>query len=48
MVLTYDAYTETLAKEQQKESELNELRTKFGSVEEEQNQKFDQIMEMIR
>ena len=48
MVLTYDAYTETLAKEQQKESELNELRTKFGSVEEEQNQKFDHIMEMIR
>jgi hypothetical protein len=48
MVLSYDACAETLAKEQQKESEINNLRTKLEEVQEEQNQKFNKIMEMIR
>lgn len=48
LVLTYDAYAETLAKDQQKESEINHLRRKLDEVQEQQNQKFNQIMEMIR
>ena len=48
MVLSYDGYAETLAKEQQKDSEINNLRTKLEEVQEEQNQKFNEIMEMIR
>jgi hypothetical protein len=48
MVLTYDAYAETLAKEQHRDSEINHLRVKLEAVQEEQNQRFDQVIEMIR
>jgi hypothetical protein len=48
MVLTYDAYTETLEKEQQRESEIKDLKEKLEAVHEEQNQKFDRIMIMIQ
>jgi integrase len=48
MVLTYDAYAETLAKEKERDSEINHLRVKLEVVQEEQNQRFDQIIEMIR
>jgi integrase/recombinase XerD len=48
MVLTYDAYNETLEKEQQRESEIKDLKEKLEAVHEEQNQKFNQIMMMIQ
>jgi hypothetical protein len=48
MVLTYDAYNETLEKEQQRESEIKDLKEKLEAVHEEQNQKFNQIMTMIQ
>jgi integrase/recombinase XerD len=48
MVLTYDAYNETIEKEQQRESEIKELKEKLEAVHEEQNQKFNQIMTMIQ
>ena len=48
MVLTYDAYKETLEKEQQRESELKDLKEKLQTVQEEQNQKFNQIMVLIQ
>lgn len=48
MVLTYDAYHETLEKEQKRESELNDLKKKLETVQEDQNQKFNQIMAMIQ
>jgi hypothetical protein len=48
LVLTYDAYAETLSKERQKESELNQLKERLEAVQNEQTQKFDRIMEMIR
>jgi hypothetical protein len=48
MVLTYSAYHETLEKEQKRESELNDLKKKLEAVQEDQNQKFNQIMAMIQ
>jgi integrase/recombinase XerD len=48
MVLTYDAYHETLEKEQKRETELNDLKKKLEMVQEEQNQKFNQLMTMIK
>jgi hypothetical protein len=48
MVLTYDAYSETLEKEQQRESEIKDLKERLEAVHEEQNQKFNQIMAMIQ
>ena len=48
MVLTYNAYTETLEKEQRRESEIRDLKDKLDAVHEEQNQKFNQIMRMIQ
>ena len=46
MVLTYAAYKET-QKEKQRELELKDLKEKLQTVQEEQNQKFNQIMAMI-
>ena len=52
MVLTYDAYNETVEEKQQKESEVKELREKYEQemkiMREEMNQQFTQIMSMIR
>lgn len=48
MVLTYDAYNETLEKEQKKESDYNDLKKKLEAVQEEQNQKFNQLMVLIQ
>jgi hypothetical protein len=48
MILTYDAYTETIEKEKQRELELKDLKEKLQTVQEEQNQKFNQIMVMIQ
>jgi predicted solute-binding protein len=47
MVLTYDAYSETIEEKQQKESEVKELKEKYEqdmkSMREEMNQQFAQI-----
>ena len=48
MILTYDAYNETIEKEKQRESELKDLKEKLNLVQEEQNQKFNQLMVMIQ
>jgi integrase len=52
MVLTYDAYNETLEKQQEKESEVQKLREKYEhdikEMREETNQQFKQIMSMIQ
>jgi hypothetical protein len=52
MVLTYDAYNETLEKENLRESELRALKEKYESdlkaVREETSQKFKQIIAMIQ
>jgi integrase len=52
MVLTYDAYNETLEKQQEKESEVQKLREKYEqdikTIREETNQQFKQIMSMIQ
>jgi len=52
MVLTYDAYNETLEKQQEKESEVQELKQRYEqdmkSMREEMNQQFSQIMSMIQ
>ena len=52
MVLTYDAYSETIEEKQQKESEVKELKDKYEqdmkSMREEMNQQFSQIMSMIQ
>ena len=52
MVLTYDAYNETLEKQQEKESEVQKLQQKYEQdlkiVHEEMNQRFSQIMSMIQ
>ncbi len=51
MVLTYDAYSETLEKEQEKESEVKRLQEKYEqdmkSVREEMENKFQQILTRI-
>jgi integrase/recombinase XerD len=52
MVLTYDAYSDTIEEKQQKDSEVKELKQKYEqdmkTVREEMNQQFTQIMSMIR
>jgi integrase/recombinase XerD len=52
MVLTFDAYNETLEKENLRESELEQLKEKYESdlkaVREETSQKFNQIIAMIQ
>jgi integrase/recombinase XerD len=52
MVLTYDAYSETVEEKQQKESEVKELKGKYEQdmkiMREEMNQQFTQIMSMIQ
>ena len=52
MVLTYDAYNETLEKQQEKESETQKLQEKYEkdlrTMREEKNQQFKQIMSMIQ
>ena len=52
MVLTYDAYYETLEKQQEKESEIQKLQEKYEQdikiIREETNQQFKQIMSMIQ
>jgi len=52
MVLTYDAYKETLEKQQEKESEVQKLQARYEqdmkSMREEMNQHFSQIMSMIQ
>jgi hypothetical protein len=52
MVLTYDAYNETLESQKEKESEIQVLRQKYEqdmkAMREEMNQQFSQIMSMIQ
>jgi integrase/recombinase XerD len=48
MILTYNAYNETIEKEKQRELEIIDLKEKLLAVQEEQNQKFNQIMAMIQ
>jgi predicted amidophosphoribosyltransferase len=51
MVLTYDAYNETLEKEQEKDTEVQKLKEKYGqdmrSMREEMETKFQQILTKI-
>jgi DNA-binding protein H-NS len=51
MVLTYDAYSETIEEKQQKESEVKELRGKYEHemkmMREEMESKFQQILAKI-
>ena len=52
MVLTYDAYNETLEKEQEKTTEVQKLKEEYEknmkSMREEMNQQFTQIISMIQ
>ena len=52
MVLTYDAYSETLESHKERESEVQVLKEKYEndmkSIREEMNQQFSQIMSMIQ
>jgi hypothetical protein len=52
MVLTYDAYTETIEEKQQKESEVKELREKYDqemkTTRVQMNRQFGQIMSLIQ
>ena len=52
MVLTYDAYNETLEKEQEKKTEVQKLKEEYEknmkSMREEMNQQFTQIISMIQ
>jgi hypothetical protein len=52
MVLTYDAYSETLEKQQEKESEVQVLKKNYESemktMREEMNQQFSHIMSLIQ
>jgi integrase/recombinase XerD len=52
MVLTYDAYNETLEQQEQKESEVKELKAKYEqdmkTMREDMNQQFSQIMSIIQ
>jgi integrase/recombinase XerD len=52
MVLTYDAYNETLEQQEQKESEVKELKARYEedmkAMRDEMNQQFSQIMSMIQ
>ena len=52
MVLSYDAYEETLEEQKRKESEVQILKEKYEqdmkSMREDMNKQFGQVMEMIR
>jgi integrase/recombinase XerD len=52
MVLTYDAYNETLENQREKESEVQRLQEKYEqdmkAMREEMNQQFSQIMSMVQ
>jgi hypothetical protein len=52
MVLTYDAYSETLENEKEKESEVQRLQEKYEqdmkTMREEMNHQFSQIMLLIQ
>ena len=52
MVLTYDAYNETLEQQEQKESEVKELKAKYEqdmkAMRDEMNQQFSQIISIIQ
>ncbi len=52
MVLTYDAYNETLENQQERESEIRRLQEKYEqdikTIREETNQQFKQIMSMLQ
>ncbi len=52
MVLTYDAYNETLEKEQEKETEVHKLKEEYEksmkSMREEMSQQFTQILSIIQ
>ena len=52
MVLTYDAYNESLEKEQEKETEVQKLKEEYEknmkSMREEMNQQFTQIISMMQ
>ncbi|HEY7078399.1 MAG TPA: site-specific integrase [Nitrososphaeraceae archaeon] len=52
MVLTYDAYNETLEKEQEKETEVQKLKVEYEknmkAMREEMNQQFTQIISMMQ
>jgi hypothetical protein len=52
MVLTYDAYSETIEETQRKESEVKELKEKYeedmNAIRYEMNQQFDQVMSLIQ
>jgi integrase len=48
MVLTYDAYNETLDNQKEKESEVQSLKEKYESMREDMNKQFTQVMELIR
>ena len=48
MILTYDAYNEIIEKEKQRELELCDLKKKLEAVQEEQNQKFNQLMDILK
>jgi hypothetical protein len=52
MVLTYDAYSETLENEKEKESEVQRLQEKYEqdmkAMREEMNHQFSQIMLLIQ
>ena len=51
MVLTYDAYSETIEEKQQKESEIKDLKEKYEqdlvAMREEMEDKFQQILTKI-
>ena len=52
MVLTYDAYNDTLENQKEKESEIQVLKEKYEkdmkTMREETNQQFAQVMSMIQ
>jgi hypothetical protein len=52
MVLTYDAYSETIEETQRKESEVKELKEKYeedmNAIRYEMNQQFAQVMSLIQ
>jgi predicted amidophosphoribosyltransferase len=47
MVLTYDAYSGTLEKQQEKESEVQVLKQKYENMQKEMEEKFQRILEKI-
>jgi regulator of replication initiation timing len=48
MVLNYDAYNETIEENKQRELELKDLKERLQAVQEEQDQKFNQIMVLLQ